>query len=68
MRTAQQIPGGVEVVVMREVGHFPMSENPQQFHRYITPILDRIATAAAATVKTISGKVGFPFRQAARFL
>jgi pimeloyl-ACP methyl ester carboxylesterase len=47
MRTAQQIPGGIEVVVMREVGHFPMSENPQQFRRYILPILDRIRNGSA---------------------
>jgi hypothetical protein len=33
--------------VMREVGHFPMSENPQQFRRYILPILDRIRNGSA---------------------
>jgi pimeloyl-ACP methyl ester carboxylesterase len=41
IRTAEQIPGAV-VVVMKEVGHFPMSENPEQFRRYILPVLDRI--------------------------
>jgi pimeloyl-ACP methyl ester carboxylesterase len=41
IRTAEQIPGA-EVVVMKEVGHFPMSENPQQFRRYILPVLERI--------------------------
>ncbi len=41
IRTAEQIPGA-EVVVMQEVGHFPMSENPGQFRRYILPVLDRI--------------------------
>jgi len=40
-RTAAQIPGA-EVVVMKEVGHFPMSENPAQFRRYIIPVLERI--------------------------
>ncbi|HVM77878.1 MAG TPA: alpha/beta hydrolase [Stellaceae bacterium] len=40
-RTAAQIPGA-EVVVMKEVGHFPMSENPAQFRRYILPVLERI--------------------------
>ena len=39
--TAEQIPGA-EVVVMRELGHFPMSENPEQFRRYILPVLERI--------------------------
>ncbi len=41
MRTAEQI-AGAEVVVMKEVGHFPMSENPEQFRRYILPVLDQI--------------------------
>ena len=30
LRTAKTIPGA-KVKVMREVGHFPMSENPAQF-------------------------------------
>ena len=38
---AAQIPGA-EVTVMRELGHFPMSENPAQFRRYILPVLERI--------------------------
>ena len=33
LRTAQSIPGA-QVEVMRELGHFPMSENPAQFRRY----------------------------------
>ena len=47
IRTAQQI-SGVEVVVMRELGHFPMSENPQQFRRYILPVLERIRNNSRA--------------------
>jgi pimeloyl-ACP methyl ester carboxylesterase len=43
MRTAQHIPGA-QVTVMRELGHFPMSENPSQFRRYILPVLDKIRT------------------------
>jgi hypothetical protein len=27
---------------MEEVGHFPMSENPTQFRRYIAPVLGDI--------------------------
>jgi pimeloyl-ACP methyl ester carboxylesterase len=42
LRTAQSIPGA-KVTIMREVGHFPMSENPQQFRRYLLPVLDEIA-------------------------
>ncbi len=29
--------------VMAGLGHFPMSESPQQFRRYLLPVLDRIA-------------------------
>ena len=41
LRTAASIDGA-EVVIMAELGHFPMSENPAQFRRYIAPILERI--------------------------
>lgn len=40
-RTAQHI-AGAQVTVMKELGHFPMSENPAQFRRYILPVLDQI--------------------------
>lgn len=40
-RTARQIPGA-ETTIMKELGHFPMSENPAQFRRYILPVLERI--------------------------
>jgi hypothetical protein len=33
---------------MRELGHFPMSENPQQFRRYILPVLERIRNNSRA--------------------
>ena len=42
LRTAAQIPG-VNVQVMKELGHFPMSENPAKFREYILPVLDKIA-------------------------
>jgi pimeloyl-ACP methyl ester carboxylesterase len=41
LRTAASIDGA-EVVIMEQLGHFPMSENPAQFRRYIAPVLDRI--------------------------
>jgi pimeloyl-ACP methyl ester carboxylesterase len=44
-RTAKKIPGA-EVTIMRELGHFPMSENPRQFRRYILPVLEKIRAAA----------------------
>lgn len=40
-RTAAGIPGA-KVTIMNEVGHFPMSENPAQFRRYILPVLQEI--------------------------
>jgi len=46
MRTAAAIDGA-EVVIMKQLGHFPMSENPAQFRRYIAPILERIVQRAA---------------------
>ena len=42
IRTAGTIPGA-KVTVMEELGHFPMSENPGQFRKYILPVLEEIA-------------------------
>jgi pimeloyl-ACP methyl ester carboxylesterase len=41
LRTAAAIPGA-QVTIMPELGHFPMSENPTQFRRFILPVLDNI--------------------------
>ncbi len=41
VRTASSI-AGAEVKVMEALGHFPMSENPAQFRRYIAPVLETI--------------------------
>jgi pimeloyl-ACP methyl ester carboxylesterase len=41
MRTASSIHG-TKVTIMKNVGHFPMSENPDQFRDYILPVLDEI--------------------------
>jgi pimeloyl-ACP methyl ester carboxylesterase len=46
-RTAASIPGA-RVSEMKEVGHFPMSENPEQFRGYILPVLDEIASKMQA--------------------
>ena len=43
-RTAQKIAGAA-VTIMRELGHFPMSENPRQFRRYVLPVLEKIRAA-----------------------
>jgi pimeloyl-ACP methyl ester carboxylesterase len=41
LRTAAAIKGAY-VEIMKEVGHFPMSENPAQFRRYLLPVLEQI--------------------------
>ncbi len=40
-RTAEQIPGA-EFTTMKCLGHFPMSEDPDQFRSYIWPVLQKI--------------------------
>jgi pimeloyl-ACP methyl ester carboxylesterase len=46
LRTAEAI-SGAKVTVMKELGHFPMSENPARFRSYILPVLDEIRQARA---------------------
>ena len=41
LRTAKSIPGA-KATIMKEVGHFPMSENPEQFRTYLLPVLNEI--------------------------
>ena len=38
---AAKIPGA-RVTIMKEIGHFPMSENPAQFRRYLLPVLEEV--------------------------
>ncbi len=33
---------GAELTIMDSMGHFPMSENPEAFKRYLTPVLEKI--------------------------
>lgn len=47
VRTAEKIPGAY-VQLMKEVGHFPMSENPLQFRKYLMPVLQKIRDTASA--------------------
>ncbi|MBI3513356.1 MAG: alpha/beta hydrolase [Proteobacteria bacterium] len=42
---ADQIKGA-KVVIMKELGHFPMSENPERFLGYLRPVLDAIRERA----------------------
>ena len=41
LRTAARIDGA-KVRIMDKLGHFPMSENPEQFKTYLLPILEEI--------------------------
>jgi pimeloyl-ACP methyl ester carboxylesterase len=40
-RTAALIPGA-RVTIMEALGHFPMAESPDQFRRYLLPVLAEI--------------------------
>jgi pimeloyl-ACP methyl ester carboxylesterase len=33
---------GIEMIKMKNVGHFPMSENPKEFLKYLYPVLEKI--------------------------
>jgi pimeloyl-ACP methyl ester carboxylesterase len=46
LRTASAIEGA-SVTVMKGVGHFPMSEHPEQFRGYLLPVLEAIRGHAA---------------------
>ena len=39
--TAARIPGA-RVTIMKELGHFPMSEHPERFRTYLLPVLEEI--------------------------
>ena len=41
LRTAERIDGA-RAVIMEGLGHFPMCEDPAQFRKYITPVLEQI--------------------------
>ncbi len=48
-RTHQAIAGS-RFIVLDQLGHFPMSENPAQFRRYILPVLEEIRASRNTTV------------------
>lgn len=41
LRTAEAI-AGAKVTIMKELGHFPMSEDPDKFRDYLLPVLEEI--------------------------
>ncbi len=40
-QTAEKVKGA-ECIIMEEIGHFPMSENPVTFKKYLMPVLGKI--------------------------
>jgi pimeloyl-ACP methyl ester carboxylesterase len=40
-QTADKIRNA-ECIIMKEIGHFPMCENPEAFKKYLMPVLDRL--------------------------
>ncbi len=49
-RTAAAIDGA-SVTIMEQLGHFPMSENPGPFRRYIAPVLSEILKHSTTLTK-----------------
>lgn len=47
LAAAASIGQGTEAVIMKGIGHFPMSEDPNGFTVYLRPVLDRIASTVA---------------------
>ena len=46
-RELARLTGARHCEIMEGLGHFPMSESPAQFRRYVAPVLDRTATRPA---------------------
>jgi pimeloyl-ACP methyl ester carboxylesterase len=42
--TAKKVKGS-EAIIMEEIGHFPMSENPEVYKEYLMPVLEKILVA-----------------------
>jgi pimeloyl-ACP methyl ester carboxylesterase len=40
-QTAKKVKGS-ECIIMEGIGHFPMSENPVTFKKYLMPVLAKI--------------------------
>ena len=54
LRTAGAIPGA-KATIMKGLGHFPMSEDPERFRAYLLPVLDEIRALACAPGRSESG-------------
>jgi len=54
IRTAAAIPGA-RASIMPRLGHFPMSENPEEFRAHLLPILDEIRAGGPAAQRKDDG-------------
>jgi pimeloyl-ACP methyl ester carboxylesterase len=45
IKTAESIPDA-KVTIMKDAGHFPMSENYGSFNKYLLPILDELSAGS----------------------
>ena len=52
--TADKIPGA-KAQAMREIGHFPMSEDHGTFMRYLRPVLEEIRTGSRESARAGAG-------------
>ena len=41
LAVARSVPGA-QVTIMKQLGHFPMSENPELFLSYLAPVLEEV--------------------------
>ena len=64
---ARSIPGS-EVTIMKGLGHFPMSENPQEFLKHLLPVLEKIREIGDQRLSRPEGRGAVSFRIAARAL
>jgi pimeloyl-ACP methyl ester carboxylesterase len=54
--TGKKIKGS-ETIIMEDIGHFPMCENPQTFRHYLMPVLEKIAAGQRALAGAGAGSV-----------
>jgi pimeloyl-ACP methyl ester carboxylesterase len=55
--TGKKIKGS-ETIIMEEIGHFPMCENPVTFKKYLMPVLEEIQAAAREPAAVAGGSEG----------
>ncbi len=53
LAVAASIPGS-EVTIMKGLGHFPMSEDPETFIGHLLPVLDKIRTQPASSMNAVT--------------